>query len=177
MQDIDIRLMVLYALKKVGVALEEDRLCGLIATAAPVSYFFVMQQLPSVAESGNIVRYEEEGKRFAALTPVGERTLGFFEHRVHPAVRKGIDATAADLQKKPNPVPPSIEARYEAVDEGGYRVYLRMTEKEETVFALEFVVGTAKEAAAMCRRFETDCGAVYTSLFGLLYESGPMEAI
>ena len=60
MQDIDIRLMVLYALNKAGIALEEDRLCGLIATAAPVSYFFVMQQLPPIAESGNIVRYEED---------------------------------------------------------------------------------------------------------------------
>lgn len=177
MQDIDIRLMVLYALNKAGIALEEDRLCGLIATAAPVSYFFVMQQLPSIAESGNIVRYEEDGKRYAALTPVGERTLGFFEHRVHPVVRSGIDTYAADLQKKADPAPTSIDARYEAVEDGGYRVYLRMTEKGETVFALEFVVGTAKEAAAMCRRFESDCGAVYTSLFGLLYESGPMEAI
>ncbi len=177
MQDIDIRLIVLYALKKAGVALEEDRLCGLCATAAPVSYFFVMQQLPSIADSGNIVRYEEDGKRYSALTPVGERTLGFFEHRVHPVVRRGIDAYAADLQKKADPIPPTIEARYEAVEDGGYRVCLRMTEQQETVFALEFVVGTAKEAAAMCRRFESDCGAVYTSLFGLLYENGPMEAI
>lgn len=177
MQDIDIRLLVLYALKQVGVAIDEDRLCGLVATAAPVSYFFVMQQLPSIAESGSIVRYEEEGKRVCALTPVGERTLGFFEHRVHPVVREGIDACVTDMQQKPAPVPSSISARYEAVEEGGYRVLLRLSEKEETVFALEFVVGTAKEAAAMCRRFETDCGAVYTHLFDLLYESEPMDAI
>ena len=177
MQDIDIRLLVLYALKKVGVAIEEDRLCGLIAMAAPVSYFFVMQQLPSVAESGNVVCYEEGGKRYAALTPIGERTLSFFEHRVHPVVRKGIDDYAADLKKKPETVPSSVEARYEAVEGGGYRVLLRLTEKEETVFSLGFIVGTVKEAAAMCRRFESNCGAVYTSLFGLLYEAETMEAI
>ena len=176
MQDIDIRLMVLYALKQVGVAIEEDRLCGIIATAAPVSYFFVMQQLPSVADSGNMVRYEEEGKRYAALTPVGERTLSFLAHRVHPVVRTGIDACVADLLQKPK-TSPSIEARYEAVEDGGYRVFLRLTEKQETVFSLELVVGTAKEAAGICRRFESDCGTVYASLFDLLYESGPMEAI
>ena len=177
MQDIDIRLMVLYALKKAGIALEDDRLCGLVAMAAPVSYFFVMQQLPSIADSGNIVRYEEDGKRFSALTPVGDRTLGFFEHRVHPVVRKGIDAYAADLKKEERVVPPSVEARYEALEDGGYRVLLRLTENGETAFALEFVVGTAKEAAAMCRKFESDCGSVYTRLFEILYEEGAMEAI
>lgn len=175
MQDIDIRLMVLYALKKIGVAVEEDRLCGVIAYAAPVSYFFVMQHLPAIAESGNIVRYEEDGKRLAALTPVGDRTLGFFERQIHPVVRQGIDACVADMNK--TVLPSAVTARYEAVEDGGYRVFLRLAEKEETVFSLELVVGTAKEAADMCKKFENDCGSVYAHLFDLLYENEPMEAI
>ena len=164
------KLMILYLLKQVNVALSENMISEFFLSREYTGYFTLKQALSELGESGLIQLHSTRNASRYSVTEEGVQTLSFFGKRLSPEILADIDRFLRENRFQiRNEL--SVHADYYPAGQTGYRVHCEVTEGKNSLFSVELTAPEEAQALEMCRRFSLRSGEVYRLLLKELLQA------
>ncbi|MGI5878367.1 MAG: DUF4364 family protein [Christensenellales bacterium] len=155
------KLILLYALQKLGLQATVTVLSELTAGRDWMNYFEMRQNLLELSESG-FLKSGPEPEQYA-LTGAGLSALGLYKKRIPIAIRTQIDEF---VRKHGDKIARRTEIRADFTQDSDedFPVTLSILENGREIFRLNLTATTRREAAALCERFEAEAPGLYAEL-------------
>jgi hypothetical protein len=164
------KLMILYLLKQVNVALSENMISEFFLSREYTGYFTLRQALSELGESGLIQLHSTRNASRYSVTEEGVQTLSFFGKRLSPEILADIDRFLRENRFQiRNEL--SVHADYYPAGQTGYRVHCEVTEGKNSLFSVELTAPEEAQAIEMCRRFSLCSGELYRLLLKELLQA------
>ena len=151
--DYEIKLMVLYAIKKLKKSPSYDVLCRIISSSANINYFEIQPYIRELLELDNIDERKIEEKTVYMLTKTGEDTCEFFYERIPASVRQKIDSTAYSLNNDKSDEN-KVYADYIQINMSEYKVRCGILENNIRLIDFEMYAGSKERAKKICEYFK-----------------------
>lgn len=163
------KLLILYMLKKINIQLSELQILRIVTDNGWLNYFDLKECMFELIEGGLVEQRETPNGTFFAITELGQTTVFYLEKELLESQRKSIDAYCAanrdDLRLETE-----LAADYIKIDEGEYRVMLKVLENQQPVFELNLVTYSKNSAEAFIRKWKDVAPAIYKSTYDSLAE-------
>ena len=157
------KLMILYLLKQVNVALSENMISEFFLSREYTNYFTLKQALSELSEAGLIQLHRARNASRYSVTHEGVQALSFFGKRLSPEILSDIDRFLKEKRFQiRNEL--SIHADYYPTAQADYRVRCEVTEGKSSLFSLELTAPEEAQAIEMCRRFSLCSAKIYRLL-------------
>jgi hypothetical protein len=157
----DQKLILLYALRKLGLSAGVPTLCDLTAGRNWMNYFDMRQHLLELAEAG-FLKTDDSHERYA-LTGEGLSALELYKKRIPFSIRCQIDEYArqhgAAVVRNAE-----IHADFTQDSADEFPVSLSISENGVEIFRLRLVATTREEARALCNQFDVEGPQIYADL-------------
>ena len=162
------KLIVLYMLNRVDFPLTKAQITDFILEKEYTTYMNLQSVLAQLRDSNMIMERTIRNRTQLLITEEGKTTLGFFENRISPEIKKDIETY---LQEK------SISLKEEASlssevfkgTDGEYKAHLIAREKHVTLLDLTISVPTETIAQSICEKWERKSQDVYQFLIEQLF--------
>ncbi len=163
------KLLVLYLMKTINIQLSELQILRIVTDNGWLNYFDLKECMFELIEGRLMEQRETPNGTFYAVTELGETTVYYLEKELLESQRKAIDAYCAknrdDLRLETE-----LAADYIKIDEGEYRVMLKVLENQQPVFELNLVTWSKNSAEAFIRKWKDVAPAIYKSTYDSLSE-------
>lgn len=132
------KLLILYLLRSINMPLSEMQILRIVTENGWISYFDMKECMFELIENKLLDQRETPSGDFYAISELGRNTLFYFEKELLASLRKSIDAyceaNRADLRLETE-----LSADYVRIDDGEYKVMLKVLENQIPVFELNLV--------------------------------------
>ena len=160
---IDIKILILFVLRRVAEPVDTDELMGLMMLDEGVTYFDLMECLAELEQTEHVftdgVRYRvtEKGKRNGEIT---ERSLPY---TVRLAAERAVSSLRAQQRRSA-----LIETTHTLKRGGGYNVALSLSDETGKILDMTVFVPDEQQAVKMENNFRQRAEAVYGDIAELL---------
>jgi len=139
------KLIILYLLNSLDFKLSELQIVKCITENDWANYFDIKEHLFELSEKDMLKKRETPNGVFYTITDIGKSSIDMFYKDILHSVRENIDSFSernADLLKKES----DLFADYIKLKDSEYRVTLRILEDTRSIFEINLVVYSKKEA-------------------------------
>jgi len=161
------KLLILYLLKSINIQLSELQILRIVSENEWLNYFDLKECLFELIEGRLVEQRETPNGTFYSITELGESTVFYLEKELPESQRKAIDAYC-DANRDALRLETELSADYIKIDEGEYRVILRILENQLPVFELNLITWSKNSAEAFIRRWKDVAPAIYKSTYDIL---------
>ena len=166
------KLMILYMLQKVEYTLSFTRLSDFVLGRGYTSWFTLHASAAELQEAGLVHADTVRNMTYYAITPEGEKTLGYFLSRIPLPIREDMDQyLEANHLSIVNDS--AVLSDYRRTSSGEYIAHCVIREKFGVVMELSLTVPGEKQAAAICRNWSEKSQQIYEELLGTLMTDVP----
>ncbi len=163
-EKLDIKILILYILRRLPGTVESETLRGLVMCAAGIGYFDYTECLYELVNGGNV----EEKDGGYAITEKGDRNAQEVESSIPYSVRTKASRMLAPIQEKMRR-DASIRAEH-ILTEDGCTVTLAMGDGKGELIRLSFVCAGEEQAKKIEANFRRDAESYYQRIAALLSE-------
>ena len=169
-QKIDIKILILYILKKLPSPVSQNMLTELTLIDNATNYFDYIECLTELEEKDLIITTEEDKY---SITPKGIRTVSEMESSLPYTIRlkasSGAERAAKILAREA-----MIRTSRKEKAEGGFQVSLSLSDGMGEMMHLDILAGSEQQAKEMEKRFRKNAESLYLRIAGILTED-PVE--
>jgi predicted transcriptional regulator len=163
------KLLILYLLKTINIQLSELQILRIVTDSGWLNYFDLKECMFELIEGRLVEQRETPNGTFYAITELGQTTVFYLEKELLESQRKAVDAYCAanrdDLRLETE-----LAADYIKIDEGEYRVMLKVLENQQPVFELNLITCSKTSAEAFIRKWKHVAPAIYKTTYDSLSE-------
>ena len=165
-QKIDIKILILYILKRLPAPVSQNMLTELTLIDNATNYFDYIECLTELEQKDLIIT--TEGDRYS-ITPKGIRTAAEMESSLPYTIRikaaSGAERAAKILAREA-----MIRTSHREKPEGGFTVSLSLSDGLGEMLHLDILAGTDQQAKEMEQRFRKHAESLYLRIAGILTE-------
>ncbi len=165
-QKIDIKVLILYILKRLPAPVSQNMLTELTLIDNATNYFDYIECLTELEQKDLIIM--TEGDKYT-ITPKGIRTATEMESGLPYTIRikaaSGAERAAKILAREA-----MIRTSHKEKPEGGFTVSLSLSDGLGEMLHLDILAGTDKQAKEMEQRFRKHAESLYLRIAGILTE-------
>lgn len=163
------KLLVLYLLKSIDIQLSELQILRIVTDNGWLNYFDFKECMFELMESNLVSQKETSNGSFYEITELGSTTLFQLEKELFNSQRKAIDVFCAanrdDLRLETE-----LFADYVKIDEGEYKVMLKVLENQVPVFELNLIMYSQNSAEDFIKKWKDVAPKIYKSTYDFLAE-------
>ena len=161
-------LIGLYMLNRVAFPLTKAQITDFILEKEYTTYMNLQSVLAQLRDSNMIMERTIRNRTQLLITEEGKTTLGFFENRISPEIKKDIETY---LQEKSISLKEeaSLSSEFFKGTDGEYKAHLIAREKHVTLLDLTISVPTETIAQSICEKWERKSQDVYQFLIEQLF--------
>lgn len=163
------KLLILYLLKTINIQLSELQILRIVTDNGWLNYFDLKECMFELIEGRLVEQLETPNGAFYTITELGQTTVFYLEKELLESQRKAVDAYCAanrdDLRLETE-----LAADYIKIDEGEYRVMLKVLENQQPVFELNLITCSQSSAEAFIRKWKDVAPAIYKTTYDSLAE-------
>ena len=163
------KLLILYLLKSINIQLSELQILRIVSENSWLNYFDLKECMFELIEGRLVEQRETPHGTFYAITELGQTTVFYLEKELPDSQRKAIDAYC-DANRDALRLETELSADYIKIDEGEYRVMLKILENQQPVFELSLITWSKNSAEAFIRKWKDVAPAIYKSTYDTLSE-------
>jgi len=161
------KLLILYLLKSINIQLSELQILRIVSENGWLNYFDLKECLFELIEGRLVEQRETPNGTFYSITELGESTVFYLEKELPESQRKAIDAYC-DANRDALRLETELSADYIKIDEGEYRVMLKILENQLPVFELNLITWSKNSAEAFIHRWKDVAPAIYKATYDIL---------
>lgn len=165
-QKIDIKILILYILKRLPAPVSQNMLTELTIIDNATNYFDYIECLTELEEKDLIITTEEDKY---LITPRGIRTATEMESSLPYTIRmkatSGAERAAKILAREA-----MIKTSHKEKPEGGFTVSLSLSDGLGEMMHLDILAGSDEQAKEMEQRFRKHAESLYLRIAGILTE-------
>lgn len=163
------KLLILYLLKSINIQLSELQILRIVSENSWLNYFDLKECMFELMENRLVDQRDTPNGLFYSITELGGETVFYLEKELPASVRKAVDtyceANRADLRLETE-----LFADYLKIDEGEYKVMLKVLENQVPVFELNLVTYSQTSAEAFIKKWKNVAPHIYKSTYDKLSE-------
>lgn len=163
------KLLILYLLRSINIQLSEMQILRIVTENGWINYFDLKECLFELIESKLVEERETPVGSFYAITEQGRSTLFYFERELLGSLRKTIDAYC-EANRDDLRLETELSANYIRIDEGEYKVMLRVLENQIPVFELNLITYSKDSAEAFIKKWKDVAPKIYKNTYDSLAE-------
>ncbi len=164
-EELDIKILILYILRRLPGAVDQETLRGLCQSDGGVGYFDFAECLSELIDNKN-VEETEDGYR---ISEKGARNADAVESSLPFSVRKKVDKLIAPVEQRLRRAS-MITARHETAGDGGCFVELALADGKGEVMRLRFLCAGEEQAELIEKNFRRDAESYYQKIARLMTE-------
>lgn len=165
---LEIKLIVLYTLKKAARPLAVPELTHIILGSAKINFFDIHKAMDFLSEADEVyAQNDENGNVFYALTDEGAICANHFYDMIPLEVRDYIEQgieTLFDEEKKKR----SLTAEIEPVDYDKFCAKCSLSDDNIPILNLSLYAGNEELAKRMCKNFKINAAELYDIILKML---------
>ena len=169
LDDVQIRLSILYTLKCFKVSMTEGDLQSVLVWNELIDYFTMMDYLLDMQKSGLVSTVIIEGYTRYDITKKGHETVTSFKDQIPFSIRDKI-FTLADAHLSKLERGREIVADIVPVDERKYLAKCGIYEFGMPLFELSIFAGTKKRAEEIAKKFGAESATIYKTVMEKIIE-------
>jgi hypothetical protein len=163
------KLLILYLLRSISMPLSEMQILRIVTENGWISYFDMKECMFELIESKLVEQRETPSGDFYAISELGRNTLFYFEKELLGSLRKSIDAYC-EANRDDLRLETELSAEYVRIDEGEYKVMLKVLENQIPVFELNLITYSKESAEAFIKKWKDVAPKIYKSTYDSLAE-------
>lgn len=161
------KLLILYLLKTINIQLSELQLLRIVTDNGWLSYFDLKECMFELIESQLIVERDTPSGTFFAVTELGCSTVFYLEKELPASLRKAID-DYCEKNRDDLRLETELHADYIKIDEGEYKVMLKVLENQVPVFELNLITCSQASAETFISKWKKAAPAIYKNTYNSL---------
>ena len=165
-QKLDIKILILYILKRLPAPVSQNMLTELTIIDNATNYFDYIECLTELEEKDLIITTEEDKY---LITPKGIRTGEEMESSLPYTIRVKA-ASGAERASKILAREAMIKTSHKEKPEGGFTVSLSLSDGLGEMMHLDILAGSDAQAKEMEQRFRKNAESLYLRIAGILTE-------
>jgi len=163
------KLLILYLLKTINIQLSEIQILRIVTDNGWLNYFDLKESLFELVESNLVAQRETPNGTFFSISSLGCDTLFYFEKELLSSQRKAIDEFCAANRGELR-LETELSADYIKIDDGEYKVMLKVLENQIPVFELNLVTYSKASAEAFINKWKHVAPIIYKNTYDTLAE-------
>jgi hypothetical protein len=163
------KLLILYLLKTINIQLSEIQILRIVTDNGWLNYFDLKESLFELVESNLVQQRETPNGTFFSISQLGCDTLYFFEKELLISQRKAIDEFC-DANRGELRLETELSADYIKIDDGEYKVMLKVLENQIPVFELNLITFSKTSAEAFISKWKHVAPIIYKNTYDTLAE-------
>lgn len=169
LDDVQIRLIILYALKSFRISMTEENLQDVLVQNGILDYFTMMDFVFDMQRMGMIETVKIEGKRCYGITKKGEELTSLFDDKIPLSIRESILDSGEDIVKNIGREH-EIIADIVAVDVRKFLARCGIYDMGTPLLELNIFAGSRKNAESIAARFKKDAAQLYKIILEKIVE-------
>lgn len=163
------KLLILYLLKTINIQLSELQILRIVSDNGWLNYFDLKECMFELIESGLVERRDTPSGAFFAITELGGTTVFYLEKELPASLRKSVDSFC-EKNRDDLRLETELHADYIKIDEGEYKVMLKVLENQVPVFELNLVTYSQASAEAFIKKWKSTAPIIYKNTYDSLSE-------
>lgn len=169
------KLIILYLLERMGIALSNSEICQFSLEKNYMSYFAVQQYLSELVEVGWINKNRENNNTRYTLTNKGEEIINYFIRHISDKAKTEINVYASENSKR-------IKAEYEVTANyflelnDDFLVKCSLLDSDGyNLMEINLAVATKEQAKLICDNWKRNVNSLYGSILSNLITTNEKE--
>ncbi len=154
------KLLILYLLKTINIQLSELQILRIVSDNGWISYFDLKECIFELFESSLIEKRDTPSGVFLSLTEQGKTTVFYLEKELPASMRKSID-DYCEKNRDELKLETELFADYIKIDEGEYKVMLKVLENQVPVFELNLITYSQNSAKEFVSKWKDIAPFIY----------------
>ena len=163
------KLLILYLLKTINIQLSELQILRIVTDNGWLNYFDLKESMFELIESNLIAQRETPNGMFYSISSLGLDTLFYMEKELLLSQRKAIDEYC-EKNRRELRLETELSADYIKIDDGEYKVMLKVLENQIPVFELNLVTYSKATAEAFISKWKRVAPVIYKNTYDTLSE-------
>ena len=163
------KLLILYLLKTINIPLSELQILRSVTENNWLNYFDLKECMFELMESSLVEQCETPTGTFYSVTELGRTTLFHLEKEMLNSLRKAIDEYCSANRDELR-LETELSAEYIKIDEGEYKVMLKILENHVPVFELNLITYSQVSAETFISKWKKVAPKIYKSAYDGLAE-------
>ena len=163
------KLLILYLLKTINIQLSEIQILRIVTAGGWLNYFDLKECMFELIESNLVGQRETPNGTFYSITSLGSDTLFYFEKELLSSQRQAIDEYC-EKNRGELRLETELSADYIKIDDGEYKVMLKVLENQIPVFELNLVTYSKRTAEAFISKWKNVAPVIYKDTYDTLAE-------
>ena len=163
------KLLILYLLKTINIPLSELQILRTVTENNWLNYFDLKECMFELMESNLVEQRETPSGNFYSVTELGKNTLFYLEKELLSSQRRAIDEYC-DANRDDLRLETELSAEYLKIDEGEYKVMLKVLENSVPVFELNLITYSQATAEAFIGKWKRVAPKIYRRTYDDLAE-------
>jgi hypothetical protein len=163
------KLLILYLLKSINIQLSELQILRIVSDNNWLNYFDLKECMFELIESHLVEQRDTPSGLFYSISEAGSNTVFYLEKELPASVRKAVD-TYCEANRDELRLETELCADYIKIDEGEYKVMLKVLENQVPVFELNLVTYSQASAEAFINKWKHVAPKIYKNTYDKLSE-------
>lgn len=163
------KLLILYLLRSINISLSELQILRIVTENGWINYFDMKECMFELIENKLVEERETPTGTFYTISELGRNTLFYLEKELLGSLRKSIDAYC-EANRDDLRLETELSADYVRIDEGEYKVMLKVLENQIPVFELSLITYSKESAEAFIKKWKDVAPKIYKSTYDSLAE-------
>lgn len=163
------KLLILYLLKSINIQLSELQILRIVSENSWLNYFDLKECMFELIESRLVDQRDTPNGLFYSVTDLGGETVFYLEKELPASVRKAVD-TYCNANRDELRLETELFADYLKIDEGEYKVMLKVLENQVPVFELNLVTCSQTSAETFIKNWKHVAPKIYKNTYDTLSE-------
>lgn len=155
------KLIILYMLQKMGIALSNSEICQFLLEKNYMTYFAVQQYLAELVDAKWLEKTRERNSTLYTLTDEGEETVNFFLNHISEHAKNEINTYVQENQKRIR-AEYAVTANYFPEINDDFLVKCGLNDDDGNVLMeISVSVVSKAQALAICRNWRKNVSHIY----------------
>ncbi len=165
------KLIILYLVKKMGIALSNSEICQFLLEKNYMDYFTVQQYLAELVSAGWLDKVREQNSTRYTLTEDGEDVLMYFMNHISEQAKNEIYVYVQENQNRIR-AEYAVTANYFLELNDDYLVKCGLCDQNgATLMEISVTVATKKQAQTICQNWRKNVSALYGNIMTSLIKA------
>ena len=162
------KLIILYLLQKMGIALSNSEICQFLLAKNYMDYFSVQQYLSELVNAGWLEKTREQNNTRYTLTNDGEEVMNYFINRVSEEVKNEINTYVYENNRRIR-AEYAVTANYFPELNGDFLVKCSLCDDSgATLMEINVSVVSKAQAQQICRNWRKNVNIYYRDFLSAL---------
>ncbi len=163
------KLLVLYLLNSIDIQLSEMQILRIVTDNGWMNYFDFKECMFELIESNLVSQEETSNGSLFEITELGSTTLFQLKNEIFNSQRKAVDEYCV-ANRDALRLETELFADYVKIDEGEYKVMLKVLENQVSVFELNLVTYSKHSAEDFIKKWKDVAPKIYKNTYDFLAE-------